>query len=671
MAEEWQDVIEDPAADQGQGDDVDLDNNNDDDDDDNIPVLQDDAIEDAPAANNELKLGNVVVSQNLYMIFGDGLEEALKLLHIPSILLSTLVVNSILLFTDERKKNELRKTDVMKDINQIYKDDEIIFCSAKSSSADSVVDVITQDAVMKKRGPLKNLIERHASKKLLPGTTITRLQKSQARLDKIRNEHPDVYQEVQELLKRRGNGGEELDDEHDNHEVTFVEDENNTKMGWGKKLFSVAFIIGIITLLYASVLVLCQEGTSSCGAAVKTFASSAKKVSGDIFSFSRTTASNVFDNWPLCLEDSSSDVDLLATDDICKTNNCLITIPSPSSINKSTHELSSNVGGIISKVFAIMKPLFDGSIGSIMSNFFAGDGSVSSHPSSIINHTQPTPPMCFPPDNFVEVVILPVLIQNQDKAEIVIESLECKVHEMKELESSLMGKVNGLEQSEAVLKDQLNEVEKKLSNTEDENEQLKGNLFGAQKEAEQQQLVNQRLEAEKDKLEETIQGLQDTVTKYKAEVSQYHASLTSLGNDKKDIEAEKNKLEDIATTLEAKAVQYQATIVSLENDNQRLEAEVVQYQTKITSLRGDKRNLEAQVKEHQETIESLLEVDNAKSVQYQATIKSLEYDNQDLRAQVAQYQALLWALGIPVLSLVVGFYYIRGNLLSGRFVSCI
>jgi len=177
MAEEWQDVIEDPAADQGQEDNVDLDNNNnnnnnnnndDDDDDDNIPVLQDDAVEDATAVNNELKLGNVAVSQNLYMIFGDGLEEALKLLHVPSILLSTLVVNCILLFTDERKKNELRKTDVMKDINQIYKDDEIIFCSAKSSSADSVVDVITQDAVMKKRGPLKNLIERHASKKLLP-----------------------------------------------------------------------------------------------------------------------------------------------------------------------------------------------------------------------------------------------------------------------------------------------------------------------------------------------------------------------------------------------------------------------------------------------------------------------------------------------------------------------
>jgi len=334
----------------------------------------------------------------------------------------------------------------------------------------------------------------------------------------------------------------------------------NTRIGRRRRSgLSVAVIISIVTLVCFSV---CQEGTS-CGTAVKTFASSATKVSRDISSFSRTTASYVFDNWPLDFKDSSS--------------------------------------------------------------------------------------------------------SDANKVEIVIESLESKVQEMK-------GEVNGLRQSEAVLKNQLNEVEKKLSNTEDENEQVKGNLFSALKEVERQQLVNQRLEAEKDKLEETIQGLQDTVTKYKAEVSQYHASLTSLGNDKKDIEAKMNKLEDIATTLEAKAVQYQATIVSLENDNQRLEAEVVQHQTKITSLRGDKRNLEVQVKEHQETIESL-EVDNAKfemgAVQYQAKIKSLEYDNQDLRAQVAQYQALLWTLGIPVLSLVVGFYYIRGNLLSGRFVSCI
>ena len=176
----------------------------------------------------------------------------------------------------------------------------------------------------------------------------------------------------------------------------------------------------------------------------------------------------------------------------------------------------------------------------------------------------------------------------------------------------MKGEVNVLKQSEAVLKDQL--------------KQLKGNLFDAQKEAEQQQLVNQRLEAEKDKSEETIQELQDTVTTYKEEVSHYH------GKDKKDIEVEKNKLEDIVATLEAKAVQYQATIVSLENDNQRLEAEAVLQQAKIASL-GD--------------------------------------DNQDLRAQVAQYQALFWTVGIPVLSLVVGLYYIQGNLSSGRFVSCI
>jgi len=392
-----------------------------------------------------------------------------------------------------------------------------------------------------------------------------------------------VYQEVQELLKRRGNGGGELDDEHDNHEVTFVEDENNTKMGWGKKLFSVAFIIGIITLLYASVLVLYQEGTS-CGAAVKTFASSAKKVSGDIFSFS-PTASNVFDNWPLCLEDSSSDVDLLAMDDICKTNNCLVTIPSLSSISNrktyiTTHELSSNEGGIISKVFGIMKSLFDGSIGSIMSNFTTGDGSVSSPPSSIINHTQPTPPMCFPPDNFVEVVMLPVLIQNQDKAEMVIESLKSKVQEMKESETSWNGRVKGLKQSEAVLKDQLNEAEKKLTDTKGEIEQLKGSFFDAREEAEQQRqrLVNQR------KSEETIQVLQDNATTYKAEVSKCQESITSLGNDKKDIEAEKNSLEDIV-------VQYQTTITSLERTNMDRLDSIRKLQDNVATLEAEQRQV--------------------------------------------------------------------------------
>jgi len=66
---------------------------------------------------------------------------------------------------------------------------------------------------------------------------------------------------------------------------------NNNAMRIGR-LLSVAGII--ITLLYASVLVLCQEGTSY-GATVKPYASSAKEVLEGLSSSSRSTASNVLD----------------------------------------------------------------------------------------------------------------------------------------------------------------------------------------------------------------------------------------------------------------------------------------------------------------------------------------------------------------------------------------
>ena len=188
-----------------------------------------------------------------------------------------------------------------------------------------------------------------------------------------------------------------------------VGNNNNKRKGWGQKLLSFAGIIGAIGIITLLSSVLCQEGTS-CSAAIKTYTpASVKKVWRGISSSSRTTASSVWDKWPLCLGDSSSD-----TSDANKKNNCLIILPFSLDTIKRT---PSSTISFISKI----------SFCSNDDDMVPWDKNCTSELIDV-NH-QPSP-QCHLPGNFVDLVVLPVHLS--------------KVKEMKKLETSLKEEVNGL-----------------------------------------------------------------------------------------------------------------------------------------------------------------------------------------------------------------------------------
>ena len=429
----------------------------------------------------------VLESDKIYIVFGNGSETALDALHVPNILNLRLVVDSIDKFTDSNKKNKLRVEDVVKDYRKIY-GNNVQFCWAKSSALNCTVDVISEQELTKDKGPLISLIVRHGSTKLLPGKTITRLEQSQARLNKIRIEHPDVHEEVEELLQRRIDTPDSPPPSPIGGGQFHFEEDTNNKMGWWKKFLLVLSVVGFIGIITALVyaFVLCQEGTS----AVTTYTPPVKKVWRGISTFSRTTASSVWDKWPLCLGDSLSD-----TSDANKKNDCLIILPFSSDIIKRI-EYSDN-------------------------DMLPRDKYCTSE---LIDVNQ----QCHLPGNFVDLVVLPVHVS--------------KVQEMKELGTSLMGEVNGLKQSEIKLKDevldfkgQLNDAEKKLNVMKGEKQQLKVDLLVAE---EEQRQAKKRLEAEKDSLEETNTSLRDDNQDLRVQVSQLQVKITSLGDDKQDLESQ-------------------------------------------------------------------------------------------------------------------------------------